>query len=159
MPGAIKHGAHRLPLDLPGLGAGSGSDTSTLITFDFNYSSYGSYDWRQESVYRATLTFDTNVGAVATNNFGVQVSHYSVAGSLKNQVLYSNATSGFAATAFVPLDLTGPATGNLSNPTGMPVGSGWLLAPGDSLVVKRVSNGTGQASPAFTVTLLAGEIY
>lgn len=152
----IKHGAHRIPLDLPGLAGGTGSDTSTLMTVDFNYPAYGTYDYALDSVLRATLTFDSNVVASPTNNFGVSVSHYSSAGVLKNQIVYQNIGAGITATAFVPIDLTGPAVGNLTNPTGIPVQAGWLLNVGDSVVVKRVSNGTGQASSAFTVTLLIG---
>lgn len=156
MAPTLKHGGHRVPLDLPGLAAGAGSDTSTLLTYDFNYPAYGTYDYTTEVVSRATLTFDTNVVASATNNFGVSVAHYSVAGVLKNQVIYQNAAAGITATAFIPIDLTGPPAGNLTNPTGVAIQAGWQLATGDSIVVKRVSNGTGQASAAFTVTLMTG---
>lgn len=156
MAPTLKHGGHRVPLDLPTVAAGAAADTSTLFTYDYLYQNYGTYDWTTEVVLRATLTFDTTAAAVATNNFSVQVSHYSSAGTLKNQILYGNAGTGLATTAFAPIDLTGPPAGNLTNPTGVPVQAGWQLAMGDSIVVKRVSNGTGQISPAFTVTLLTG---
>lgn len=155
--GTLKHGAHRLPLDLPALAAGAAADTSTLFTYDFNYAAFESYDYSVESLFRATLTFDSNVAAVATNNFGVSVSHYNSAGTLLNQLTYSNAAAGITATANVPIDLSNGASGNLSITTGgISINGGWTLQPGDSIVVKRFSNGTGQASPAFTVTLAVG---
>jgi hypothetical protein len=156
MPAVRKHGWHRVPLDLPALAAGVANDTSSLFTYDAFPGDLGTYDPSQEFVLAAALTFDTTVAAVATNNFAIQVSHYSSANVLKNQILLSNAAAGLAFTANTPVDLGVVVGGNLTNPTGVTLVTGWALAPGDSIVVKRVSNGTGQASPAFTVTVGMG---
>jgi hypothetical protein len=156
MPATKKHGWHRIPLDLPALAAGAASDTSTLFTYDAFPGDLGTYDPSLEYVLAAALTFDSAVSAVATNNFSIQVSHYSSANVLKNQILLSNVASGMAFSANTPVDLGLAVGGNLTNPTGVTILAGWALLPGDSIVVKRVSNGTGQASPAFTVTMGMG---
>ena len=151
-----KHGYHQVALDLPALAAGSAADTSTLFTYLFNASNLGGVDPALDYVRAAALTFDAAVSAVATNNFQVNVSHYNSAGTLVDQVTYANATTGITASAVVPIDLGGAISGNVHNPTGASIQAGWSLLPGDSIVVKRASNGTGQASPAFTVTLGVG---
>jgi hypothetical protein len=155
MPATRKHGWHRLPLDLPKLAAGVANDTSSLFTYDAFPGDLGTYDPSQEFVLAAALTCDAAVTGVATNNFAVQLSHYSSAGVLKNQIVYTFAAATNAA-ANTPIDLGVAAAGALTNPTGVTVLAGWALAPGDSIVLARVSNGTGLASPAFTVTVGIG---
>lgn len=154
MAGAWKHGGHRIPLDLPALGAGAASDTSVLFTYDGEVASIlGTIDRSIETVKSAVLTFDSAVTGAATNNFQVNVSHYNSLGALKNQITFTFG-NGQNATAFVPIDLSGPVAGSLANPTGKTIQyDNWTLFPGDSIVVKRVSNGTGLASGAFTVTI------
>lgn len=149
-----KHGAHYVPLDLPGIGAGAASDTSTLFTYQANPADWGVLDPTQEYVLDATLTTDGAVTGAATNNFAVDVKHYNSSGVLQNRILYTFG-NGVNAAAFTPITLFGGVAGALTNPTGTTI-PGWALQPGDSIVVKRTSNGTGLASPAFTVTLLVG---
>lgn len=159
MAGAAKHGAHVIPMDLPALGAGAAADTSTLFTYHGEGASIlGTLDRSLETVKSAVLTFDSTVTGAATNNFAVQVSHYNSLGSLKNQIVFTFG-NGQNATAFVPIDISGPVAGSLTNPTGKTIQyDNWTLFPGDSIVVKRVSNGTGLASGAFTVTIKVASI-
>lgn len=149
-----KHGAHAIVLDLPKLALATANDTSTLFTYQANPADWGVVDPTQEYVLDAVLTTDAAVTGAATNNFAVDVKHYNVAGTLVDRILYTFA-SGVNATAFVPIALFGAVAGALTNPTGTTI-PGWALQSGDSIVVARTSNGSGLASPAFTVTLLVG---
>jgi hypothetical protein len=146
----LKHGGHRILLAVQALAAGSSSDTSDLFTYDYNYSAYGVYDLTTEEIIRATLVMAANVTGAATNNFAVGLSHYNAAGSVVDQVLYTFA-SGTNATAYVPIDLT-----TIGASVGRTIQQGWLLQPGDTVELKRFTNGTGMASPAFGVTLVLG---
>jgi hypothetical protein len=155
MAAVRKHGYHRYPLDLPKLAVGAASDTSTLFTYDPFPGDLGTYDSSSEFVLSAALTCDAAVAGAATNNFAVTISHYNAAGTLVDQIVYTFA-AGVNATAFLPIDLGGAVAGALTNPTGVTVQKGWTLQAGDSIVVARTSNGTGLASPAFTVTVGVG---
>ena len=157
MAPAYKHGGHRIALGLQALGAGTSADTSELFVYDGEAASIlGTYDASVEVIQSAVLAFDATVAGAATNYFSVVLAQYSSAGVLKNEVEYSF-QSGVNATAFVPIDLSGPVAGGLTNPTGVPIqGDGWLIAEGDVFQVKRLSTGTGLASPGFGVTLKIG---
>lgn len=160
MAPAYKHGGHRQQLSVDGLAAGAAVDTSDLWTYDGEVTSIlGTLDQSIEAVKSAVFVIDTTQSAVATNNYSVVLSHYSKAGVLKNQIVYGQAAAGFAATQFVPIDLSGPVTAILTNPTGVVIqGDGWKLVPGDTLQLKRTSNGTGQASGGFAVTIKYGSV-
>lgn len=156
MPAVRKHGWHRIALSLSAAAAGAAADTADLWSYDPFPGDLGTYDPSGEFVLAAAVVFDATVAAVATNNFSVQLSQYSSAGVLKNQILLANVAAGMAFTADVPVDLGVAVGGNLTNPTGVTIIAGWLLAPGDTVVLRRVSNGTGQATPAFAVTIGVG---
>lgn len=154
-----KHGGHDFALDLPALAAGAAADTSCLYAYRPFF--VGTRDAAVEFVLEASLTFDAAVSAVATNNFEVDVVHYrpNAAGTamvVQDQVNYANAGAGITATANLPINLAVVAGGNIAVPTGNSLLTGWQLLEGDVIVIKRKSNGTGQASPAFTVTLTRG---
>ena len=154
-----KHGGHDICLDLPALAAGAGADTSTLYAYRPFF--VGTRDAAVEFVLEASLAFDAAVSAVATNNFEVDVIHYrpNAAGTamvVVDQVNYANAGAGITATANLPINIAVAAGGNIAVPTGSSLLVGWQLLEGDVLKVNRKSNGTGQASPGFTVTLTRG---
>jgi len=155
----FKHGGHDICLDLPALAAGAAADTSSLYAYRPFF--VGTRDAAVEFVLEASLTFDAAVSAVATNNFQVNVIHLrpNAAGTamvVQDQVNFANAGAGIAATANLPINLAVTPAGNVVNPTGVSLLTGWQLLEGDVLKISRVSNGTGQASPAFTVTLTRG---
>jgi hypothetical protein len=155
MAPTAKHGGHRLALDLQALAAGTASDTSEMLTYDYLYTTYGVYDSTSEYVLRATAVFAANVTGQATDFFSVQLTHYNVSGSVVDRVtpttLVFNA-GGVTATAYVPIDVTAAAAS-----TGNTIAQGWKLAPGDTIELKRVSStATGLASPAMAVTFLIG---
>lgn len=153
----FKHGGHDICLDLPALAAGAAADTSTLYAYRPFF--VGTRDAAVETILEASLTFDGALSAVATNNFTVKVQQYrNVAGTytIINEIDYGQAAAGFAASTATPINLAIAVSAILTNPTGTTLLNGWVLLEGDVIVVRRTSNGTGQASPAFTVQLTRG---
>ncbi len=139
---------HNVAITLPG-GAASSTSPDPTVGGAWAYlpfaSKLGTVDPVVEFLDELAVGFNAAVAQVATNNFGIRVSHYDVAGSLKNRLLLSNATSGLAAfVAGVMVDLSGPVAGDLTNPTGTTLP--WALVPGDYIAVEKTNNGTGEAT-------------
>lgn len=137
---------------LPALGAGAAADTSAFTPYWFNPSQVGVYDPEVEYALQLWITFEAVVTGVATNNFAVVVTHYNSAAAIVDQCTLTFA-NGINASAFVAIDLTTNA--NVVVNSGAKPGQ-WLMAPGDNINVKRLSNGTGLASPAFGLGVTFG---
>jgi hypothetical protein len=160
MAAPYKHGGHRYTLPISAGAAGAAGDSAASITFDAEAAGIlGTIDTSVEAVKAAVVVAAATIAAVATNNFSIRLTHYSVAGAIKNRLLLANVGAGLAFTAGVPVDISGAVAGNLTNPNGVPIlGDGWKIVPGDSIVAERVTNGTGEATSGITVTLKVGSV-
>lgn len=159
MGAMYRHGGHRQAMSVDALAIGAAVDTSDLFTYDGEVSSIlGTIDRSLEAIKSAVLVFEDAVTGAATNFFQVELSHFNSAGTLKNSIVYAF-QNGVNATAIVPIDISGPVAGALTNPTGKVIqGDGWTLFPGDTIQCERVSVGTGLASPGFAVTMKIGSV-
>jgi hypothetical protein len=155
MASALKHGGHRIPLAVSAGAAGVAEDSAACVTYDGEAAAIlGTVDQSIEVVVAAVVVAAATIAAVATNNFSLRLTHYSVLGAIKNRLLLTNVAAGLAFTAGVPVDLSGAVAGNLTNPNGKTIlGQNWVLVAGDSIVFERLTVGTGEATPGISCTL------
>ena len=162
MAPSFKVGFRNIALSLPGAAASATSPdpiVGAVYIYDPFASKLGSVDAAVEFLQSLAVAFAADVAQVAVNNFGIRVSQYSLVGDLVNQILLNDAANGLLAfDAGFPVDLSGPLSSTagavLTAPTGTVLP--WALTSGDVIVVEKVNNGTGEATPPGGVTLGIG---
>ena len=166
MAGARKHGSHRYALDLPALAAGAASDTHSLMSYDaYADAPAGTvvtaytfpYDLTSEEVWQADLVLGATLTGQATN-FSDLAFQQARAGAVINDIRVRFNAAGVSLPALTPANMavgSGVAVPNAGTGT-LLVNAGtalpWTIQQGDVFLIARVSSGTGQASPGWTVT-------
>lgn len=166
-----KHGFHLDSLGEDTLAAGASADSGALYTFHawpegstaIGGDATSSLDPTSYSLREASLVAYAALTGQATNFSELWFSQYDKTGAAVNQVKVQFNTTGKTLTAFLPINLAvadgasvvNGGTAVLTKVTGAVLP--WKLNFGDTLVVARVSVGTGQATPAFCVTFGIGE--
>lgn len=134
----IKHGAHRLTLQLPPVAAAGTIQTD--LPYDVAYSTLGVYDSTAEVITRGSM-----VASVAwTAGDTVTLNHRNSAGTLVDAVSIST-----TAAANVTVDFTGSTAS-----TGNRINQGWTMSTGDSLELVVAATTTAGARGGVGVMLL-----
>ena len=134
----IKHGPHRLTLQLPPVAA-SGT-IQTDLPYDVAYTTLGVYDSTSEVIARGSM-----VASVAwTAGDAITLNHRNSAGTLVDAVSIST-----TALANVTVDFTASTAS-----TGNPISKGWTMTPGDSLELVVAATTTAGTRGGVGVMLL-----
>lgn len=160
-----KSGAHRVPLNLPLLAAGSASDSSAGWTYDA-YALGGTvtspntpYDVSSQSITEASYTVDTTLTGQGTH-FASICLQLIRAGAVLNQLSVAYSGTGIVTTAYTFANLAVASGAVVPNAgTGVLAVTGavlpWILLPGDFIALQRLSNdSTGLATPSISLTFL-----
>lgn len=164
MAGAIKHGSHRYTLTLPALAAGAAADADVVFIYDafadsaatasgYNYP----YDATSESIVEASFGFATALTGTVTN-FASVVFGLARAGAVVNELRVAFNAGGVTTAIYTVANLNvasgavvvGAGTGTLTAQTGVVLP--WVLQAGDVVYLRRLSTGTGLATPGIGLT-------
>lgn len=161
MAGSLKHGSHRYTLTLGALAVGAAADTEDVMVYDgyadgaataagYNYP----YDATSEQITEASFAMGAALVGVATN-FASVVFGLARAGVVVNELRVNYSAAGVTTTIYGVANLNvasgavvaGSGTGTLTVQTG--VALPWTLQAGDVLYLRRLSTGTGLATPSI----------
>ncbi len=134
----IKHGGHRITLQLPPVAA-SGT-IQTDFVYDYLYGNYGVYDSTAELMVRGSMV----ASAAWTAGDAITLNHYNSGGTLVDAV--SIATS---VASHVPVDFTASTAS-----TGNTLLKGWQMNTGDSVELVVAATTTAGTRGGISVVLL-----
>lgn len=161
-------GLKAMTAHIPALGAGTSADTGAGVIYNAFANGAATpnattgLDPQAEYVTELSVLANAAHTGQGTNYTQIVITHADSTGTAKNKFTVSFSAAGNTMAARKAMNfavasggtVTGAGTATLTVTTGTVLP--WLLAPGDSLTVDRISQGTGNASPGLSMTAMVG---